>query len=288
MRPLLMSSLFLLSVGAMPHHGHGQHHQIQVSGYSNFSAGTTLVVGGYPFSYWGPRRFYYGTSYYPYYGGGGTYMLPPLVVPAQTLFGPQPVQQMMGAGPAMGGGADPLPAPAAPKQRKPRVSNAETKARAGKFIGFGDTLFAKQKFREALERYKLAAQQAPDMPEIFLRQGFAAVAIAQYESAGRAFRRALKLPDWSAVKLELKDLYGDDRIAKESHFESLAMAVQANPHDANLLFVLGMELYFDGQQERAAPFFTRAAQLGGNDDHVLDEFLAAAGKPAPGPAAVIK
>jgi Flp pilus assembly protein TadD len=121
------------------------------------------------------------------------------------------------------------------------------------------------------------------MAEIYLRQGIAAVATGQYDSAGRYFRRALKMDDWNVAHLQLDQLYGADRIAKESHLEALAMAIQAAGHDANLLFVLGMELYFNGQPERATAFFMRAAQLGGNDDHLLDGFIPAAKPAAPQP-----
>jgi hypothetical protein len=182
-------------------------------------------------SYWGTPGFLtVGYGYRPFYrfgwygGGYGPYAYPPVVLPAQTLFGPQPVQQMMGvnqvaanqAGPVQRAGVGAAPRP----QRKVRVANAEAKARAGKFIDFGDALFAKQRFREALERYKLAAQQAPDMAEIYLRQGIASVATGQFEAAGRYFRRALKTDGWDAAHLQLDQLYGADRIAKESHLEA--------------------------------------------------------------------
>ncbi len=123
------------------------------------------------------------------------------------------------------------------------------------------------------------------MAEIFVRQGIASVATGQYEAAGRSFRRALKLPDWNAANVQLNQLYGENHAAKESHFEALAMALQANAHDANLLFLLGMELTLDGQAERAVPFFARSAQLGGNDDRLLDGFLPGGPKPAGAAAA---
>lgn len=242
-------------------------------------------------SYWGGPGYWYapaGFFGYPrygygFYGGYGPFVLPPLVMPSQALFGPQPVQQMMGLGFNAGGGnvgagqaAAGQPDAAAPaRPRKQRVSNAEAKARAGKFIDFGDALFAKQQFRQALERYKLAAQQAPDMAEIYLREGIAMVAAGQYESAGKAFRRGLKLPDWNVAGVGLDQLYGADHAAKEAHLEALAMAVRGAQHDANLLFVLGMELLLAGEANRAEAFFARSAQLGGNDDHLLDGFLAA-------------
>jgi hypothetical protein len=36
-----------------------------------------------------------------------------------------------------------------------------------------------------------------------------------------------------------------------------------NPDDADLLFLVGMMLYADGEQERAYKFLGKAAQLGG-------------------------
>jgi Flp pilus assembly protein TadD len=61
--------------------------------------------------------------------------------------------------------------------------------------------------------------------------------------------------------------------------ENLAKAVEANSFDSDLLIALGMQLFFDGQHDRAGVFFARAAQLGGNEDRLLNDFV-----PKPGPA----
>ncbi len=190
--------------------------------------------------------------------------------------------------------ARPAPAPRIAKpaddpKPKFRVTNADQKAKAGRFIAFGDTNFGKQSYLSASERYKTAAQMAPDLAEAHLRQGFALVAMGQYESAAKAFRRGLRVRgDWSASALRLDQLYGADRIAKTAHLENLAKAVEANPLDSDLLVALGMEVFFDGQQQRSEVFFTRAAELGGNEDKLFDSFLArpgpaGAGKPDKGP-----
>ncbi len=171
-----------------------------------------------------------------------------------------------------------------PAKPKPRVTSAELKAKAGKFIGFGDANFGKQKYLPAVERYKTAAQTAPDLAEPYLRQGYALVALGQFESATKAFRRGLKIrSDWSDSDFRLDQIYGPDRMAKTTHLENLAKAVEANPFDSDLLFALGMQLYFDGQRDRAGLFFVRAAQLGGNEDRLLNDFL-----PKPGPAGAAK
>jgi tetratricopeptide repeat protein len=195
----------------------------------------------------------------------------------------------------------PAPAPSAVEaspKGAPKNTSPEQKARAGKFIGFGDANFAEQKYLAAIERYKSASRIAPDLAEPYLRQGHALVALGQYENAVKAFRRGLRIrPEWSGSPFRLDQLYGPDRIAKVSHIEALAKAVEANPLDSNLLMALGVQLFFDGQAERASVFFARVAQLGGNDDRLLNDFLpkpAPAGappqeKPAPpqGPAKIV-
>ena len=89
-------------------------------------------------------------------------------------------------------------------------------------------------------------------------QGSALIAQGQYDGAVKAFRRGLRIRgDWSASPFRLDQLYGDDVIAKTSHLENLAKAVEANPLDAELLTALGIQLYFDGQRERAGVFLAR-------------------------------
>ncbi|MGD9722429.1 MAG: hypothetical protein AB7O59_13070 [Pirellulales bacterium] len=174
------------------------------------------------------------------------------------------------------------PAPADRQKSKIRVTSAEVKARAGKFMGYGDTHFSKQSYLAAAERYKKAAQMAPDLAEPYLRQAFAFVAMGNYESAAKALRRALAVrSDWNDSPFRLEQLYGAQKIAKTAHLENLAKAVEDNPLDAQLLTLLGMQMFFDGQAQRSEVFFTRAAQLGGNSDKLLDHFL-----PPPAPAGV--
>ncbi len=187
------------------------------------------------------------------------------------------------APPAAAPAAAPVPsAPADVPRGQPKVTNPEQKAKAGKFISFGDGNFASQKYLAALGRYKTAAQIAPDLAEPQLRQGAAHVALGQYDAALKAFRRALRInPDAATSNFRLEVIYVGDPLAKTTHLENLAKAVEANPFNSDLLALMGIELHFDGQPDRAALFFQRSAQLGGNDDHLLDGFL-----PKPAPAGV--
>jgi hypothetical protein len=171
-------------------------------------------------------------------------------------------------------------APLDPTSQQPfKTTNAEQKARAGRFLQYGDDNFAKQKYLAALGRYKTAISTAPDLADSYLRQGFAYVALGQFDSAAKAFRRGLTVQsNWRGSALQLDALYGHGAIVKEQHLEELAKAVEDNPLDADLLLTLGMELYFDGQRDRAELCFARAVQLGA-DSQLLIDFL-----PQPKPA----
>jgi hypothetical protein len=238
--------------------GHGHHHHHHHGG--TWLLWPPVVLGGYPFGPYGPG--------YPYFVERGFSMTLPMQ-PAAAVDPPAPA---------------PAPAPQADDKPRTRVTNAEWKARAGKFIGYGDTNFGKQSYLSAVERYKTAAEMAPDLAEPYFRQGFGFVAMGQYASAAKAFRRGLRIrSDWSDSPFRLDHIYGDDQIAKTAHIENLAKAVEANPLDAELLLALGMQIFFNGEPGRAEVFFARAAELGGNEDKLLDGFL-----PRPGPAGAPK
>jgi len=251
----------------------------------------------------------YGTAYWvsPWY----VYAPQPFYLPAGNFFGPQAA----GFAPGWNNPAPAAPlAPAAPKalkdppannkargvggfgeladdnakeadRPKVRTSNAEAVARARQFIGFGDEHFRTQEFSDAYQRYKKAASAAPDLADAFFRQGFSLLAMGRYEPAARAFKHGLTLkPDWAKSSFRLDELYGDNRLAKATHLERLAAEATAHPQNADLMLLLGLGLHFDGQAERARPFFEHAAELGA-DRQAVAGFLkpavdAAAGEQA--------
>lgn len=185
----------------------------------------------------------------------------------------------------------PAPAPAPADALPPgRISSPELKARAGRYVSYGDNLFTKQKYLAALGRYKSASDAASDMAEAYLRQGFAYVAMGQYENASKAFRRGLALrSNWQGTAFRLSTLYDGAEAAKTQHIEKLALAVEDNPFDSGLLMTLGIELFFDGQFDRAELCFQNAARLGGGDEALVADFLSGAkagGAPAAKPRKV--
>ncbi len=100
------------------------------------------------------------------------------------------------------------------------------------------------------------------MAEGYFHKTFALVALGRYSQAAKLLKRGLALDSsWPKSGFKLSDLYDRNALAKNAHVDALAKAANADPRDADLLFLLGVWLYFDGQQQRTAPFFQRAAQL---------------------------
>lgn len=167
-----------------------------------------------------------------------------------------------------------LAVPEPPRPKPTKSSTAEQKTTAGKYLGYGDANFAKQKYLAALERYKSGTRVAADVPELYFRQGFARLAMGQYASAAQDFRHGLKWrTHWANPPFALDQLYAGNKAAKISHLENLAKAVETNPFDSQAMVTLGVALFFDGQRDQADVCLTRAAQLGGNDDGLLTSVL---------------
>ena len=162
------------------------------------------------------------------------------------------------------------PGPAAanaPAKGTPKARIPSSKARAGKFIGFGDANFANQKYLAAIERYKSASRIAPDLAEPYLRQGHALVALGQYENAVKAFRRGLRIRG----RVERISVSAGSALRSRSDRQGqphrdIGQSRRSQSAGCQSADRLGMQLFFDGQAERAGVFFARVAQLGGNDD----------------------
>ena len=71
--------------------------------------------------------------------------------------------------------------------------------------------------------------------------------------------------------MRLDQLYAEGALAKVN--QTLTKAVEAKPANSDLLVALGMQLFFDGQRDRAGTYFARAAGLGANRDRLFDDFM---------------
>lgn len=152
-----------------------------------------------------------------------------------------------------------------------RIANADARRTAERHIADGDVLFRAQNFNSALQRYKLAANFAPDMAEAYWRQGHAMVATHNYELATSAFKRAIAMTDdIHRGGFHLDQIYGGAAMTKNAHLESLAEWALARPDSSEPYFLLGVFLNYDQQAERADKFFDYASDLAGmSGGHIL-------------------
>ena len=355
----LVAALLLGSHAVAQHHGGGGHHHggghhgHHHGGFNNscFSGGfgfggwsgwnnTTLIVGGgFPYgSFYGGLNYFNGPVWGgPMWGGiGWPYPLymPPVVVPAETWFGPRAMERFLGLGPdsatmtlmqpqlpvnqlpvnqavvppvnvgqANGGAANfgavganngaakpdaqPLNGPAVEHNRArpaPRVreTNDEVRTRAARRLAMGDEDYRAQRYGEAYSTYRRAAEIAPDLYEVYFRQGQALVALRRYDDALKSFKRGLDLdPNWPRRPMRLTELYGPNQAAFIAHLEALAKEAVARPGDSSPILLLGIELYSSGQQGRAKRFFEQAAALAGDSPLYAELFLRELNQPAP-------
>ena len=229
----------------------------------------------YPYPPYPPYPPYYWR--YPY--------VPPVYIPAEALYGPQAVKRFMGvdqmvppaANPpiiVIRGGDDDDDGDHQPQEPAQRAGSQRAVNLGWRFIGFGDAYFANQKYPDAYQRYKKAAEAAPTLASAYFRQGYALVAMGNYPQAAKVLKRGLELdPAWARSDFRNDELYGDNEPAKRAHLDALAQAAEENANDADLQFLLGVFLYFDGRPDSAAPFFQRAARLSVEGDAALRGFL---------------
>ncbi len=232
------------------------------------------VIGyGYP--------YYFDGSVYPYafpyavgVDGGtlGPFFYPPVFADGQQQFGPQAVQRFMGVNPPQAAAAAPAARPQpnfADAPAAPPPSDAKTRAKAWRIIDQGDADFAQQRFAQAIDHYRDAAAAARDVAETVFRQGHVLAAEGHYADAVKQYRRGLEIdPDWATSDFVLDQLFGENKFRKAAEFRVMERTLAAHPHDPDLLIVLGVWHYFDGQKEAAGDELRRAAALlaAGADD----------------------
>jgi len=246
------------------HHGHHPKHH----GYR---------PGGYYY------RDYYPQYGYPYYPDSFYYYSAPLYIPAEELYGPEAVKRFMGVDhwfrpqpkvniivPPAAGGQHPGAAAAAPEPKADlRGTGPDSVALAWKFIGYGDAHFSEQRYLDAYQRYRKAARAAPKLADAYFRQGYALAGMGRYDLAVNAIERGLDLdPRWPGSKFDNRELFEGNDLAKNAQLDAMAKAAEQEPHNADLLFLLGVLLHFDDQPDRAEAFFNQAAELGGHPKYI--------------------
>lgn len=180
---------------------------------------------------------------------------------------PPPVPQ------APGPPAAAVPPPPATANGNPGAADPDA-ARALLYIDYGDAHFANKKYDDAMQRYRRAARLDPRLADAQLRMGFALAALGKLDQAAEAFKQGLALDSgWPGRVFTLDKLYGPNAAEKLSHRNALATASAADDRNPDLLFLLGVSYYFDGERDRAKHCFAEAAHLAGRHDAHLQPFL---------------
>lgn len=162
---------------------------------------------------------------------------------------------------------EPAPLPLAPgRAAKPR-------AEADQQIERGRIVFANDEYGRAIEHFRRAAAFAPDESTASFLLAQAQFAVGKYDEAVANITDGLKRrPDWPKSRYRSRELYRDKMADYDAHLQNLRDALAADLDDPRLLFLLGVQLWFDGKQEAAKPLLERAAKTA-KDPTAIRAFL---------------
>jgi len=158
----------------------------------------------------------------------------------------------------------PAPAPAAlPKDPFARQVALAKQAFAARLYGL-----AERRIREAVRM-----DPGEALPHFLLAQ--VEFALGKYEEAVDAIHAGMRLrPDWPDADFRPAELYGANAADFAEQRKRLDEVLADNPKDPVLLLLLGYELWFDGRQTDALPYFQRAAAAT-SDKTFINDFLKA-------------
>ena len=244
-------------------------------GYAGFGYGPVVTapgaaaVGVGPYGYGGAG--YGGATYGPSYPVGVGVGAGPVVGGVNPTgaviggnFGPNPAiaeglrdEADRWRGPVDLGDAGPLPAAERPPTERELAEALREERR-------GDEAFAALDYREAIRRYRAAAEAAPTRGETLYRLGFARLAVGDFAEAGDNLRRAVELnPSLPNAGPTLDDLLGGgNRLAKTSLLSAVAELARADVRDPDRLFLLAAAMHASGDS-RAREIFEAAWRLTG-------------------------
>ena len=127
-------------------------------------------------------------------------------------------------------------------------------------LALGSQYFAQGDYQQAKDSFLKAMIAQPENPQARFAYGQALFALGQYQSAAEAIRQGLALDlTWPQVEMDLRGAYGDpSEFARQ--LGKLESYLAAHPEDADARFLLGYNLYFSGQKDRAREEFSKLAQ----------------------------
>lgn len=136
---------------------------------------------------------------------------------------------------------------------------ARGRADADRIAEAGREAFADGQYGRALEMFRRAVEITPNEPSAHFLVSQAHFARGKYREAVAAIAVGLELrPDWSEARFMPRELYWKKPAAFDDHLAALRQAATAFPDDADLLFLLGHQLWFDGHRDEAKVFIQKA------------------------------
>jgi len=175
---------------------------------------------------------------------------------------PQPVAAGVGQG---------VPQAAPPRMRQRPVPISAPAARRSSLEQqkLGDEKLRQQQWTQAYVHYRNAADLAPERAEAHFRLGLSYVAMKQYASAIRAFKRSLDLdPTLPQSGETLPMILGDDEKALKSQvIPTVADWAREDLRDVDRLFLLGLMLFFD-EDPRGSEIFESALRTAGSNEYI--------------------
>lgn len=177
------------------------------------------------------------------------------------------------------------PPPPDPKVKEPGPLPPPKQDPADEYVRLltiGQDAFHIQLYGIAAQRFHQAIALKPDLARAHFLLSQAQFALGKYRDAVVSIQRGMKIDaNWPKEKFQpRRDLYKNHQDFAD-HLNRLEDIVATQPQDADFLFLLAHEMWFDGQRNRAVALFRQARALTA-DPTFIDMFLRAAG---PGPLA---
>ena len=127
----------------------------------------------------------------------------------------------------------------------------------------GTKAFADGQYGRALELFRKAAEITPNEPSAHYRVAQAQFARGKYREAVAAIAAGMALrADWSEARFTHRSMYWKKPAVFDDHLNALRQAATAFPDDPDLLFLLGHQLWFDGQRDEAKAYIQKARAIG--------------------------
>jgi cytochrome c-type biogenesis protein CcmH/NrfG len=141
-----------------------------------------------------------------------------------------------------------------------RAAAANPRVEADRQLEAGRAHFAQGEFSVALDDFRRAIARQPDDAVAWFLLAQAQFAIGKFDDAVVSINAGMKRnPDWPQSRFQSRVIYGNNQVAFD--VQNLRNSLATDPNDPCLLFLLGVELWFDGKRDEAIPLFAKAVHL---------------------------